>query len=693
MQEFRQSAFPPPPVAPQRDFIHSDGRADPWHWLRDPAYPEVRDTGVLDYLSAENAYVEHVLGGPQDLRPALTAEFRSLVVPDDTAPPDWWHGQLYGYRYADGLEHAQWYRRPADNSGSEEIFLDENRLAAGHEFFQLGGWAVTRDHRRLVWLEDTDGSERLRLRMRDLTSGVDLPDTAFPCSYGLVWSADGSTVFYVGQDDRQRPRWVWRLTVGGTPEVIYEESDPGFFLGIGESASGRFLVIESAAKTSTEVRLLPLDAPLSAPLLILPRRADHEYEVADRGEDLLIRTNDRHANFRLVAAPLADPAEANWREVLPGREEVYLASFGVARDFWWVTERTGGLRQVRVIAGEHADDQAAKTLTFPDPAYVVYALDGHDWGRGTLRLRYESPARPKTYYDWHVAGAEFKTLQETTVPGHDPADYVVWRDWATAADGTLVPLTLVRHRNTPPDRQAPLVLYGYGAYGASMDPGFSANRLPYLKRGMIWAIAHIRGGQEMGRRWYEDGKFLKKINSFTDFIACAEHLAATGVTAAGRIAAIGGSAGGLLMGAVVNRRPELFGAVCALVPFVDVLSTMLDASLPLTPPEYLEWGNPADPVYYDYIRSYSPYDGVTAQAYPPLLITAGLSDPRVTYWEPAKWAARLRAEKIGDSILLLKTEMTAGHGGASGRYAALEEAGERLAFIIRALGLPAAVLA
>ncbi|MFD2264272.1 S9 family peptidase [Lacibacterium aquatile] len=684
MKPFRQSAFPQPPRAQEVAYTHPDGRPDPYAWLRDPGYPKVTDEAILDYLRAENTYVDQVLGGEGDQRPALLEEFKALVIPDDTSPPEWWFGRHYSYRYSHGQEHPVWFRT---GESGDETFLDENIRAEEKDFFQLGGWTVTKDHRRLAWLEDVDGSERLRLHIRDLEGGKDLTDTAFPCSYGLVWSNDGKTIFYIQQDEAQRPRWVYRKTLGMMPELIYEESDASFFVGIGASPSGQFLIIESAAKTSSETWLLSLDTPGEKPWCVLPRRADHEYDVADRGDELLIRTNDTHRNFRLVRAPLKDPAETNWKEVIAPSDEVYLSAIGTAQDFWWVTERADGQRRVRVIPGGHESDAKAKLLTFPEAAYVVYALDGHQWDRGTLRLRYESPARPKTYYDYHVAEERLEIIQEAKVPGHNPDDYEVWRDWAVSHDGTKVPLTLVRHKSRPVVNQGPLLLYGYGSYGASMDPGFSPNRVPFLKRGMVWCIAHIRGGQEMGRAWYEDGKFLKKKNTFADFIAAAEHLIKGGVTAKGRIAAMGGSAGGMLMGAVVNERPDLFGAICALVPFVDVLSTMLDATLPLTPPEYLEWGNPADPAYYDYMKSYSPYDNVAAKDYPAMLITAGLSDPRVTYWEPAKWAAKLRAHKTGDNILLLKTEMTAGHGGASGRYAALEEVAERLAFVQRALGL------
>ncbi|HEX2890072.1 S9 family peptidase [Vineibacter terrae] len=686
---FRQSAFPLPPRARQVPHRHADGREDPFHWLRDPGYPDVRDEAVLDYLKAENAYVDAVLGGGSDLRPALLDEFKALVIPDESPPPSWLHGRWYGARFEPGREYPLWYCRDTLEA-PETIILDANREAEGHGFYAVRDWAVSPDHRFLAILDDIDGSERLRLRIRDLQAGTDVHTAAVPCSSGLGWSADGRTLFYIRQDDKQRPRWVHRHRLGdaGEDPLIYEETDPVFFVGIGESASGRFLHIEAAAKNSSETRLLPLAEPEAVPRLVLARRPDHEYDVADRGDELLIRTNDRHHNFRLVRAPLDDPRESGWQEVVPPSDQALISGFGVARDFWWLVERTQAQKRVRVVTGQHHDALAGRVIAFPDPAYTISALDGHQWDRRTLRLIYESPARPRTWYDYDVATARLDVVQETSVPTHAPDDYVVERVWATAKDGVRVPISLVRHRATVDDGPVPVLLYGYGAYGMSMDAGFSANRLPFLRRGMIWAIAHIRGGEEMGRAWYDDGKLLKKRNSFDDFIACAEHLVSTGVAAPGRIAAMGGSAGGMLMGAVANQRPDLFAAVLAMVPFVDVLSTMLDASLPLTPPEYVEWGNPADPVFHAYMASYSPYDNVVAQAYPAMLVSAGLYDPRVTYWEPAKWVAKLRTLKTDDHVLLLHTEMEAGHGGASGRYKALAEVAERLAFVIRVLDLP-----
>lgn len=690
---FRQSVFPPPPRARQVPYRHADGRDDPFHWLRDPNYPDVRDAAVLDYLKAENAHVDAVLGGADDLRPTLLEEFKALVIPDESAPADWLYGKWYGVRFQPGSEYPLWYRKDAP-AAPEHVFLDGNREAEAHGFYAVRDWAVTSDHRWLAILDDIDGSERLRLRIRDLEDGRDVHTATVPCAPGLGWSSDGRTLFYIRQDDKQRPRWVHRHRrgEGGDDPLVYEETDPVFFVGIGESASGRFLHIESEAKNSSETRLLPLGTPEAEPQVVLARRPEHEYDVTHRGDDLLIRTNDRHPNFRIVRAALADLREASWQEVVPPSDETLISGMGAARDFWWLVERADAQKRVRVVPGHHGDASAGRVISFPDATYTISALDGHQWERRSLRMIYESPARPRTWYDYDVPEARLDVVQETKVPTHMPGDYVVERIWATAKDGVRVPMSLVRHRETSADTPAPVLLYGYGSYGASMDAGFSANRLPFLRRGMIWVIAHIRGGQEMGRAWYDDGKLLKKRNTFDDFIACAEHLVAHGVAAPGRIAAMGGSAGGMLMGAVANQRPDLFAAVLAMVPFVDVLSTMFDATLPLTPPEYAEWGNPADPVYRDYMASYSPYDNVTAQAYPAMLVSAGLADPRVTYWEPAKWVAKLRSLKTDDAVLLLHTEMEAGHGGVSGRYKALDEIAERLAFVIRALDLPEAPL-
>ncbi len=693
----RQSAFPPPPVAPQKRFTHPDGRSDPWAWLRDPAYPEVQDPAIIQYLTDENAYVETVLGGAEDRRPALLAELKGRVIEDERTPPEWAHGVWVWSRYQPGRQYsevclAESLEAAQANDGT--VIFDQNQRAVDQAFYALRGLELSPNRRYLAVLEDTDGSERLVLRVKDLATGAFLPLTIPDCTYGLEWSADSARIFYVKQDAQQRPRWVYAHRLGSDPAtdtLIYHEADPTFYLGIDRAPSGRYLFISVAQKTASEQWALDLTVPEAQPVCLNPRRANHEYVAFDRNGEWVILTNDRHPNFRVVRAPLATPGEAQWQEVVAASDSVFIEGIGGSEGFWYLVERTDEAhKRVRIVTAGQDSDAGAEEIAFPDAAYALWVLPGSDWQRGTLRLRYETLARPKTYFDYHVAEKRLAVVQQTDIPGgHDPDAYRVERLWARAPDGERVPVSVVRRKDVPLTGTAPLLLYGYGSYGASMDPAFSANRLSLLNRGFIYAIAHIRGGEERGRRWYEEGKFLKKTNSFTDFIAVAEHLIAAGYSAPGRIACMGGSAGGLLMGAVVNLRPDLWGASVAQVPFVDVLATMLDASLPLTAFEYEEWGNPNDPAFYDYIRGYSPYDQVTAQAYPPILITAGLSDPRVTYWEPAKWAAKLRATKTGDAVLLLRTEMTAGHGGASGRYKALEEIAETYAFVCAALGIPA----
>ncbi len=691
----RQSAFPPPPVAAPKAFTHADGRADAWAWLRDPGYPDVTDPEILGYLAAENAYVETVLGGTHDLRPALLAELKSRIIEDERTPPEWEHGVWLWARYQPGQQYLQTCLAASledakANRGT--VIFDQNARAAGKAYYALRGLELSPDRNVLAVLEDTDGSERLVLRVKDLASGDFLPLEIADCTYGLEWSADSRRIFYVKQDAQQRPRWVYAHTLGSDPAtdtLIYHEADPSFYLSIGRGASGRYLMIDAAQKTCSEQWILPLEGAGVQPRCLNPRRANHEYSAFDRNGEWLILTNDTHPNFRVVRAPLDRSGEADWQEVIPPSETVCIEGVSGAAHFWCVTERTDEARKrVRIITAGQESDAGAQEVTFPDAAYALWVLPGYDWQRRTLRLQYETLARPKTYFDYHVGSKRLEIVQQTEIPGgHDPDAYRVERLWATAPDGVRVPLSVVRRKDVPLDGTAPALLYGYGSYGASMDAAFSPNRLSLLNRGFVYAIAHIRGGEERGRRWYEDGKFLKKKNSFTDFIAVGEHLSAEGYAQKGRIACMGGSAGGLLMGAVLNLRPDLWGASVAQVPFVDVLSTMLDDSLPLTAFEYEEWGNPADPAYYAYMQSYSPYDQVSAQPYPPLLITAGLSDPRVTYWEPAKWAAKLRATKTGDAALLLRTEMTAGHGGASGRYKALDEIAETYAFLLAALAV------
>ena len=687
LSPFARSAYAAPPEARQEPFervAHGDVRLDPYAWLRDENYPDVRDPAVLAYLAAENAYVEQVMG-PSEARRPLLEELKSRIVEEEESVPYRFGPYLYYRRMVAGGQHTVHCRMEAEGE-VEEIVLDVNRLAKGHDYYRLGGWQPSHDHRFIAFAEDTDGSERWVIRIKEMATGEMLADRMENASTSLAWSADGAFLFYVRLDEHLRPKQLFRHARGGSePDaLIYAEPDPRFFVGIGEGMSRRFLYLRSAAKASTEIHLIAADRPLDAPRLIAPRREGHEYSATDRGDFLYIRSNDKHPNFRIARAPLDDPGEARWQEIVPPSDAIYRQGLIAFAARLVIVERESGLRRIRILAEGMPDD----LIAFPDPAYAVYPGDNADPGAGALRLSYESPGTPETTYDYDFATRLLASRKVRAIPGVDPTRYKVERRWARARDGTSVPVTIVADKDLKRDGTAPLYLYGYGAYGYGLDPGFNADRISLLDRGFVVAIAHIRGGDELGRAWYEDGKLAHKMNSFTDFIDVARFLIAEGYGAAGRLVASGGSAGGLLVGAVLNMAPELFGAAIAKVPFVDVLTTMLDASLPLTATEFDEWGNPAEPEAYFRIKSYSPTDNVAPHRYPHLLVTAGLTDPRVTYWEPAKWVALLRREKRDDNILLLRTEMGAGHGGASGRYKRLEEVALEYAFLFRIFGFP-----
>ncbi|MDE1148760.1 MAG: S9 family peptidase [Azospirillaceae bacterium] len=691
---FRQSAFPQPPVArvwSVEKTAHGEVRVDPYDWLRDPAFPEVKDPDILACLNAENAYIEQVLGGEGDLRPALVAELRARIKEDDTGVPYRRDGYFYQSRFAAGQNYPVFVRWPAGSAPSapsdEEVVLDVNVLAAQHEFMRVADFETTRDGRHLAYTADTDGSERYGVRVKDLETGELVLEGVADAAPGVVWSADGRHLFYIRQDEFQRPKTVWRHRLGTavTDDVlVYEEADAAWMVSLDLTLSGRFIRIVGHNNVSTEVRLLDAAQPEAAPRLVLSRRQGHEYNIEDQGDTAWIITNDTHRNFRLVKAPLADTAEKNWVEVIAPADRTYLTGHMAFRDWLVVYARVDGAQVVRVL------DKAggAHDIAFPDAAFEVGPGANFGYDQGILRLRYQSLVTPPTVYDYDLKDRTLAIRKVQEIPsGYDADLYVSARLLAPARDGTLVPVSIVHRRDFPRDGSGALHLYAYGAYGHGMDPYFSASRLGLLDRGFAFAIAHIRGGDELGRGWYEDGKLEKKINSFTDFIDVAQFLVAQGYAKAGSISAEGGSAGGLLMGGVANMAPEgLFRAVVAQVPFVDVVNTMLDDSLPLTVIEYDEWGNPNEPDVYQRLKSYSPYDNVAAKAYPHLLITAGLSDPRVTYWEPAKWAAKLRTLKTDDHVLLSRTEMGAGHAGAAGRFDKLKEIALTQAFLLRAFG-------
>ena len=682
-----------PPVAARKPVsatLHGITRRDEYAWLKDPDWQRVmRDPTVLDpeiraYLEAENEYKDAFLAPYADLRAALYDEMRGRIKEDDSTVPAPDGNWLYYVRHVEGGEHPVHCRAPRDDEGAEEVLLDGNREAEGESYFRIAACRHSPDHRSLAYATDVNGSERYRIFVRDIASGEIVDGPVEDARGDVVWANDGATVFYTVIDDNHRPWQVRRHRIGdgGGDAVVYEESDPGFFVGIGKSESGRFVTVSAHDHTTSEVRLIDADAPEDKPRIVAPRDSGVEYDVAHRGDRLFIRTNaDGAVDFRIATAPLDEPGRAGWTDWLAHEEGVYVRAQRLFASHHVRLERADGLP--RIVVTDLASGEAHE-IAFDEEAYDLSLLPGYEFETTTLRFVYSSMTTPDRTFDYDMASRE-RTLRKTReVPsGHDPDDYVTRRLTATGHDGAQIPVSVLHHRTAPLDGTAPLLLYGYGAYGMAMPASFSTNRLSLVDRGFVYAIAHIRGGADRGYRWYLDGKRDRKPNTFSDFIAAGERLIADGYTAKGRIAAHGGSAGGMLMGAVANLRPDLFAAILAEVPFVDVLNTMCDADLPLTPPEWPEWGNPIeDEAAYRLIASYSPYDNVAARDYPAIFATGGLTDPRVTYWEPAKWVARLRRLKAGDNPVLLHTNMEAGHGGASGRFDRLKEVAMVYAFAI-----------
>ena len=687
---------PKPPIADRRPHAaihHGITIEDPYHWLKDQGYPVVDDPDVLAYLHAENAYFEAMMAPHDGLVETLFQEIKARQQPDEAGVPVREGGWFYQWRYQEGGQYRIWSRWPANGANarlgptdSAETILHEPELAEGADFFRLGALAVSNGGGQLAYSTDDNGSERYRLVVKDLATGKLLGEAIENTTGSPVWTADDSAFLYTVVDENWRPYQVRRHRLGepiSNDRVVYEEQDPGFFIGLAESASKRFLIIRSADHVTSEVRLVPADNLDSDPIVVAPRRTDHEYSIDHQGDRFIIRTNDRHKNTRLATAPENDPSETAWQSLLEGSDSLYILDFEVFENFIAVEERREGLDQIRLI------DRAGNSrhIDFPEPTYSAGIGDNRQFGTASLRVNYSSPVTPDTVYDYHLDAGELEVRKVRVLPsGYDGALYIAERRMAPARDGVRVPVSIVRRKDTPVDGTAPLHLYGYGAYGHAIPPAFSTTRLSLLDRGYIAAIAHIRGGDDLGYHWYESGKLKQRTNTFNDFVDVARHLIEAGYTAAGRIAIAGGSAGGELMGAVVNQAPELWGAVVAQVPFVDVLNTMLDTTLPLTPMEWPEWGDPIeDPEAFELIRSYSPYDQLKPGAYPPMLVTAGLNDPRVTYWEPAKYVAKLRALKTDTNPLLLKTNMDAGHGGKSGRFDSLREVAQEYAFILSAM--------
>lgn len=705
-----------PPQAPRRPAVletHGDRRVDDWLWLRDREDPE-----VLELLTSENTYTATATAALAPFREHLFGEIRSRIVETDLSVPvrkdSWW----YYTRTVEGRDYAIHCRLPVHGEGrdpetppgtsadsgsepgswpDEEVLLDENMMAGDGAYFDVANLAVSPGHTRLAYAVDTTGDERFTLRIRDLTTGTDLPGEIEGTSYGVAWANDDETVFYTRPDAANRTYQLWRHRTGtpATPDtLVHEEPDERFHLGVERTKDGRFILLELSSKITSEVHVIPADRPDDAPRVVEARRQGVEYQVEHHGATFLLLTNDSAENFRVVATPASDPGHDRWTEVIPHRDDVRLEGIDVFARHLVSYERIDANPRIRVIG--LPDDRPPWERPLVGGTFVPIAeTPSASWGGANpefestmLRYDYSSLVTPRSVNDLDmVEGRTVLRKQQPVLGGYDPAAYVTERVWATAPDGTRVPVSVVYRRDTPLDGTAPCLLYGYGAYEHSIDPVFSTFRLSLLERGFVFAIAHVRGGGELGRRWYEGGKLLAKPNTFTDFVACARHLVDAGFTSAERLVARGGSAGGLLIGATANLAPEAFRAMVAEVPFVDCLTTILDDTLPLTVIEWDEWGNPgADPEVYAVMKSYSPYDNVRPLHYPAMLVTAGLEDPRVGYWEPTKWVQKLRAADPSNRVLF-KVELSAGHAGPSGRYDAWRDEAFVLAFVLDTVGL------
>ncbi|WBH15259.1 S9 family peptidase [Sphingomonas radiodurans] len=683
-------SLPAAPIAATRPHsfeAHGVTIEDPWAWLKDPNYPDVDDKDVLAYLEEENAYFEAAMAPHRPLIDRLYEEMKGRIKEDESSVPqkdgDW----LYWAAYETGGEYRKWWRKPVAG-GADQLLLDEPALAEGKEYFRLGAFAVSNDATKLAYAIDDNGSERFTIHVKDLVTGALLPDTILGMLSDIVWVADDSAFLYglANKEWRTDNARLHRLGSDPADDVeLFHEDDEGYRVGVSETSDRRWIVIATGDHVTSEVRLYPANDPLAEPILVAPRQPGREYDVETHGDKLFIHTNDIDPMWRLVTAPLSAPGE--WTELIGPSAHFYMTGVECYRDFFVVEGREQGLDQVAIH--RYDSPTVGERIAFPEASYAAGLGDNPEYDQTILRVSYESMVTPGTVYDYDVATRALTVLKMQEIPsGYDGDRYRTERLHIAARDGTQVPVSIVYPADFPKDGSRPLFLYAYGAYGHAIPPGFSTGRLSLLDRGFAYAIAHIRGGDDLGQQWYHDGKLAKRTNTFTDFVDVARGLIDGGWTSEGRIAIAGRSAGGELMGAVVNSNPELWGAVIADVPFVDVLNTMLDDTLPLTPGEWPEWGNPiTDPAAFQLIRSYSPYDNVRAQDYPPLFISGGLNDPRVTYWEPAKWAAKLRATKTDDNILLLKTNMGAGHGGKSGRFESLREGAEEHAFVLWQLGV------
>ncbi len=674
----------PTPVAAQKAkelSIHGDTRQDPYYWLNDRENPE-----VIAYLNDENAYLDTITAHSKPFQEKLYNEMVGRIKQTDMSVPYKDNGFFYITRYEEGQEYPIHSRRKENMEAPEEILLDVNVLAKGYDYFAVGGRTTSPDNRLLVYGEDTLSRRIYTLRIKDLTTGQMLPDVIPNTEGGAVWAADNKTFYYTTKDETLRPYKVWKHTLG-TPvkndKLIFEETDETFGAFIYKTKSKKYIVIGSYSTLSQEYRILEADNPAGEFKVFQPRKRGLEYGIDHYKDFFYVRTNKDAKNFRLMKTPENSTGETNWTEVIPNRNDVLLEGMELFQDYLVLSERKAGITQLRIIPNKGTEHY----IEFGEKAYVATVSINPEFETNILRINYQSMTTPNTTYDYDMQTKEKRLLkQQEVLGGFTTSDYKSERIMVQARDGVEIPVSIVYHKDTPVDGTSPCLLYGYGSYGASMDPAFSMTRLSLLNRGFVYAIAHIRGGEEMGRQWYEDGKLLKKKNTFTDFIDAGKSLVELKYSDPKKLYAMGGSAGGLLMGAVINMEPAMWGGIIAAVPFVDVVTTMLDETIPLTTGEFDEWGNPKEKESYDYMKSYSPYDNVKAQDYPPMLVTTGLHDSQVQYWEPAKWVARLRELKTNNNPLLLHTNMDAGHGGASGRFKQFKETALQYAFLLDLAG-------
>ncbi len=687
------SNLPTPPVAEKEDSIltiHDDTRVDPYFWMRltdeqkNASEPDKQTQKVLDYLNAENNYTDSVMRNTTGIQTKLFDEIVGRIKKDDESVPYFSNGYWYYTKYEENNEYPIFCRKKDKLENKEQIILNVNELAKGHEYYAASGLKISQDNKILAFAEDTISRRVYTIRFKNLETGKYYKDEIPNTQPGGAWANDNKTFFYTSKNKVSLlSEKIWRHELGlntAKDVMIYHEKDPSFYIGVYKSKSDKYIIISEGSTLVSDYQILKADNPKGNFKQFTPRGNDHLYNLYHYQDKFYVLTNNNAKNFRLMETPEDKTDISNWKEVIPHRDDVLLENIDIFSNYLVVSERKNALMHLRIINQQTKDEHY---LNFGEPVYVSYTTANNDFNTNKLRYVYSSLTTPASTidYDMNQKTKEIKKIQEV-VGGHTPSEYTTERKWAIAEDGTKIPLSIVYKKTTPLNGTAPLLLYAYGSYGNSIDPWFSSTRLSLLDRGFVYVIAHIRGGQEMGRQWYEDGKMMKKINTFTDYIDCSKFLIKENYTAPEHLYAMGGSAGGLLMGAVVNMAPELYNGVIAAVPFVDVVSTMLDESIPLTTNEFDEWGNPKEEAAYKYMMKYSPYDNVKAQKYPNMLVTTGLFDSQVQYWEPSKWVAKLRDVKTDNNLLMLHTNMEAGHGGASGRFKRYKETALEYSFML-----------